>query len=325
MGSKHTTNSDYNISLFENPTQGTRFIPEPPFNAFSRGVVYYDKRDGRRFVTLSLPSFDNENEGRIRKNIYVSTYLFAVKLFKETGTLIPDGYQVDHRDNDCQNDTYDNFQLLTSFDNAQKEGLRVGAIWCRLICPVCKKQKDVSFNHSPQALSCEGLAFCCSRDCKIVLRSTLIPYSKYKELRQWISKNQTYQLIRKWKDSTREEIIEVVSDAMLTFDLATASGRSVAYHTLGLLDEELKRSTVHELREQGKPWSGIGLLFGLSGQQAQLRFGDETTGHGVGGRHIFRNAEIIRLFDEGVSKKELMEKFKFSDITCVDRILRTKR
>lgn len=313
----------YQLPLTENPEIGTRFKPEPPFDMYTRGVVYYDKRENRRAVTLYTPASENEYGVMSKKNMYVSTYLYSVKLFSKTKNIVPCGYEVDHKDNDQLNDTLENLQLLTRFKNAQKEGLRVGALWCRTICPVCLKQTDLPYRNSPLSIHCKGLVFCCSGDCRVIFRSTLLPYKKFQELRDWISENQAYQTVRKWKEENREVIVETINEKMLNFDLAVASGREIKHNTPRLLDELSKINLVRELRRDGKSWEGIGSLFGLSGSQARHLYMDETTGCGVGGRRQFIHSEIIRLSGEGKSTGELAKMFNI-DPNSITRIKREK-
>lgn len=62
-------------------------------------------------------------------------YLMGVKL----GYIVPDEFEVDHKDDDKTNDHPDNLQLLTPEENRNKENVNL-IILRYFICPQCKKQ-----------------------------------------------------------------------------------------------------------------------------------------------------------------------------------------
>lgn len=303
----------YTDPLGENPEIGTRFKPEPPHDMFTRGTVWYDETSKRRSVTLFTPAIENDFKNSLKRNMFVSTYLFSVKYFKETGQLIPKGYSVDHKDNDKWNDTYSNFQLLTKEDNSRKEGRRVGIRWSVLICPICLKQFEIRSNQVNSAKSIKSI-FWCSNKCKLVFKATLIPYEDFKELRNWICDNQIYKIIHRYpEEHNKKELISIVSEEMLNFDLAKASGKEIAYDSLRLLDELSKKSKIRNLRMEGKTWNEISFLFGLDTKDISNLVKDDSELFGPGAKFISRNNEIIRLYkEEKKSSRELAEMFKMS-------------
>lgn len=262
MNKQHLPISEYQTYLSENPTFGTYFKPEPPFAMYTRGVVWYNKSWDRRCVTLRTPTMDNSEMVMLPNSMLVSRYLYAVKLYKESGLLIPEGYEVDHRDDNKWNDTYDNFQLLTQADNIRKAlAIRnYNYLNYVVICPVCLKQFETPFHSSKLRKGRPNEILYCSMRCQILFKSTLSPYKDFISLRQWIAEKQRYQLIRRRTHKQQEEI-DIVCEEMLTFDLATACGRPIMYDTPQLLSPIEQHKLASKLRRDGLSWSDIGARF----------------------------------------------------------------
>lgn len=316
---------DYSEPLGENPEFGIRFKPEPPFAMFTRGSVWYDSNHDRRSVTLFTPAIENDGKSSIKVNMLVSTYLFSVKYFKETGQLIPTGYSVDHKDHDRWNDTLNNFQLLTKVENSRKEGRRVGIKWNVMICPVCCKQFEIRSCVYTSTMS-RKLTYWCSTQCKLLFKATLFPYDQFKELRDWIFEHQVYKVVHRYpEEDNRKELISVVSEEMLNFNLEKACGKPIAHDSLKLIGDEAKRIKIRNLRIEGKTWFEIAEFFGHDEKHILKLVKDDHQLFGPGGKLITRNNEIIRLHnEEKKSSRELAELFKMSP-SMVNIILQGKR
>jgi hypothetical protein len=319
------TSSDlYQEPLQENPEIGTKFKPEPPFEMYTRGFVYLDKRDHRRIVVLQTPMAESATSSSIQCSMFVSRYLHATKLYRDSGSLIPDGYEVDHINDNRLDDRFDNFQLLTSAENFRKERLRQGSLWCTMICPVCSKRWNARFSNSPHADYNDNHVFCCSRECKIVLNATLFPYSRFEDLRLWISNNQVYQVIRKWQNKDEVEVVRTVSEKMLSFDLAVVSGQQLRTDAPMLMDRFLLQEKVHRFRNDGLTWDEIGNELRISAATAQRQFKDNTMLRDNGGRFQTRNMQMKRMFnDEKISVADISRHFGLRPITVEQIVTET--
>lgn len=85
---------------------------------------------------------------------------YARYLWEEAYGTIPNGYEVDHINNDKTDDRLENLQLLTREDNIKKMLLSRKKSIVKLICPICKKEfyfekRNLSTRPNP----------CCSRQC----------------------------------------------------------------------------------------------------------------------------------------------------------------
>lgn len=107
------------------------------------------QRDGRKQVTICFPHKKQKCMSYARY-IWISTY-----------GEIPDGYEVDHINNDKTDDRLENYQLLSIVDNRRKENaLKPPKEMVECICPVCGKEfqiekRNFKFKNNP----------CCSRKC----------------------------------------------------------------------------------------------------------------------------------------------------------------
>jgi len=264
----------YTDPLSQNPVIGTKFKPEPPFDQYLRGVVCHDKENDRRVARLYKRSEKVTGPIAINTNILVGRYLYAVRLFRQSGLLIPDDYEVDHIDENRWNDTYSNFQLLTKIENLQKtQSYRSHCRLCYvLICPVCLNKFDAIVQHTQLRPENRHLVFYCSRRCKVIFRSTLRPYKNYITLRQWIAEKQLHQIIRVWSPGNTRELVEIVCFDMLLFDLEKACGHQVAYDTPQLLPIEQQCRLVSSLRREGLSWKDIALRFYMPDTWAHQKF-----------------------------------------------------
>jgi len=104
---------------------------EKPFNLIWKyGYLRQSGKDGRRRVDLVNSDID-------RTTISYARYLVCV----ERGELLPDGFEVDHIDTDCSNDSLDNLQVLSKDmheEKTRKENT-TGRTMLNLVCPNCGK------------------------------------------------------------------------------------------------------------------------------------------------------------------------------------------
>ena len=104
-------------------------------------------RENRKHIILY-------NSNKDRTTTSLARYLMSVKL----GYLVPETYEVDHKDNDKTNDSIDNLQLLTQTENKIKEGLRQrtkehGTLssyrYCK--CTICRKANSIYHKQGKEA------------------------------------------------------------------------------------------------------------------------------------------------------------------------------
>lgn len=105
-----------------------QFIPEYPFDDYEKAYVSYHK-DGRKII--QLVNFKT----RSRKTTSYARYRLSVLLKRK----ISDDEEVDHRDNNCRNDSDNNLQLLTKKQNLDKQAEIQKIELILLECPECQK------------------------------------------------------------------------------------------------------------------------------------------------------------------------------------------
>lgn len=106
-------------------------------------------KDNRKRVSLQT-----KNKS---KNKWIS---YARYIWEDKFGKIPDGYEVDHINNDKTDDRLENLQLLLKKDNILKtKSLKQKRI-IKLICPICGKE----FDFMERNLSTHPNP-CCSRQC----------------------------------------------------------------------------------------------------------------------------------------------------------------
>lgn len=88
-------------------------LQEPFKSNWKKGYLRYSNKDRRGRVDLYNTNSD-------RTTISYARYLKSVEL----GYVVPEGYEVDHKDNDKTNDDINNLQILTEEDNRLKEQYR---------------------------------------------------------------------------------------------------------------------------------------------------------------------------------------------------------
>ena len=154
-----------------------RIILEEPYA--SRYRKGYLRRDsfGRGRVDLVNTSTD-------RTTVAYARYLLEVK----SGEFIPAGYEVDHIDADCSNDSLENLQILTKEEHLVKSAReREGRTYTSLTCPHC----GVEFERESRSVGVSKNIFC-SRSCnakysivnKIAKVGNSIPEEKREEIKR---------------------------------------------------------------------------------------------------------------------------------------------
>ena len=119
----------------------------PPFSLkWNKGYLVINPENRRNIILY--------NSQTDRTTISYARYLMSVKL----GHEIPDGYEVDHINNDKMDDCIENLQVLSKKENFNKSKKIKETI--ELVCPVCNKvftfeKRNLSTHQNP----------CCSRRC----------------------------------------------------------------------------------------------------------------------------------------------------------------
>lgn len=128
-------------------------LEEPFKSKWKFGYLRESKIDGRKRVDL----FNSNSD---RTTISYARYMMTVHL----GSEIPEGYEVDHIDEDNTNDVLNNLQLLTEEEHRMKNSKRqkTGRNVVTLICPVCgiefyRERRHVKVANPKCSRRCNGL------------------------------------------------------------------------------------------------------------------------------------------------------------------------
>lgn len=105
-------------------------LEEPFKSLWKSGYLRQSKTDNRRRVDL----FNSNGD---RTTISYAKYLVCIS----RGSMLPEGYEVDHRDKDCCNDALDNLQVLSVEKHKEKTAKEntTGRTMVKLVCPSCGK------------------------------------------------------------------------------------------------------------------------------------------------------------------------------------------
>jgi hypothetical protein len=117
-------------------------------NLGATSVCISSRKDGRKQVTICFPN-------RKQKCISYARYLWI-----STNGEIPDGYEVDHINENRTDDRLENLQLLPSLENKMKYANLHKKRMVECTCSVCGKQ----FLYEKRNLSTHPNP-CCSRKC----------------------------------------------------------------------------------------------------------------------------------------------------------------
>lgn len=127
-----------------------------PYNDYNIYIVYH-KKEGRKYAVL-VPV--DKNSGLKRTTLSCARYLMSCKEKR----FLTKAEEVDHIDNDKTNDSLDNLQLLSGYDNKIKYKRYQGRKYVLLECPICKVHFEIPKNKS--YLQKGALYSCCSVKCK---------------------------------------------------------------------------------------------------------------------------------------------------------------
>ena len=129
---------------------------EPPFSSVWRKGYLSKTNEGRQIIALY-------NDANNRKTISYARYLKSV----EIGYEVPEGFEVDHVDNDKTNDAHTNLQILTRQQNLDKDNKNRESKYkgCQLTCCNCNGVYNLTPDQErSKALNGTELNFC-SRSC----------------------------------------------------------------------------------------------------------------------------------------------------------------
>ena len=230
-------------------------IPEVPFNNHHSARVYMGQRDLRRMVRFSPKTSEKLHATYAR-------YLYQVWYYKVYGCEIPDGYEVDHINDDKLDDRIENFQLLTKQENVIKQNYMRGerkfvyqCIWCGSIRTKCFHELS---DKSEFALRV------CSKGCGFELAFCKIP----QHLRKWISENQRIYSIREffaYGDSpARIQIEQIHPYGLRGYTILTlATNPNVDTTGLYVSSSEMRIQAIIQKRSSGHNIHEIGRQLGI--------------------------------------------------------------
>ena len=95
------------------------------------GPYLHSDNSGRKFVIIIYAN-------RTRKTTSYARYLMECYLNRE----LEEWEEVDHKDENCSNDSLDNLQILTGKQNKQKTA---NTPMYEFICPVCEIEAEVEY------------------------------------------------------------------------------------------------------------------------------------------------------------------------------------
>lgn len=239
--------------LKKDTARGISFIPEAPYDDYEHGFLYIKKSHNtyRRYVWLGRRKSDTQTT-RFGRTHTFARYAFQVNLWKTKQQLIPEGLEVDHINDNAMDDRLDNYQLLTGEENLKKAILNKSVLVAVLVCPVCLNRFEKPASTTQYAAHNKPkkpIFYCCTR-CHLTSEISMPTHEKYRPLRDWISDNQIYKLVRVWTDG-RTKLEDIVSEKMLDFDLAKETGISVNYGSAKYASTSEKRVMIRDYRNQG--------------------------------------------------------------------------
>lgn len=163
-----------------NNTQLDKFTIKPlpqPYDYYTRGHIYISKRDNRRMIVLYKSGSD-------RTLMTYARFLVQIDRYARGLPLVPQGYEIDHKDDNKLNDRYDNLDILTKLENVAKQNALRGFRKLVLTCPMCAKL----FTALPERYCQAGKykILCCSAVCRFNFFYCRIPVA----VRDFIVHNQ---------------------------------------------------------------------------------------------------------------------------------------
>ena len=133
-----------------------------PFNTkWSRGYLVTNKEPRRNVILY--------NSNRDRTTVSYARYLMSVHLKR----FLESDEQVDHIDHNKLNDSLDNLQVLSEFENRAKEVKRKGRQKALIKCPICGNKFSIRKGNSQAIPAYKGKICTCSRNCYITLMKAM--------------------------------------------------------------------------------------------------------------------------------------------------------
>ena len=167
-------------------------VPEEPyFPKYNRMLIYVDNNmGGRRFTRLT-----SDDQTTKRLMLSYARYIFQVDYWKKHGLWIPEGYEVDHIDNNFLNDHLSNYQLLTQSQNSQKMNSVHGCLMNVVVCSWCGQQSVIQKTQITSRIQENPIyPICCSQPCaRRLSNGTAILRG---EIRDWVLQHQIQYTIR---------------------------------------------------------------------------------------------------------------------------------
>lgn len=119
--------------------------------------LYKDEFDSAR---LTICKDHRKRVSLYKKNGKSKWITYARYLWEDVNGKVPDGFEVDHINNDKTDDRLENFQLLTREENIKKHNSTRERALIQMICPICGKE----FSFEKRNLSTHPNP-CCSKQC----------------------------------------------------------------------------------------------------------------------------------------------------------------
>lgn len=139
-------------------------LEEPFKSKWLKGYLWINN-ENRKVITLT-------NDGVITFTMTYARYLMSVKI----GHEIPDGYEVDHINNDKTDDRIENLQILTAEQNRLKQSWWYSAMivdWTIVPCDCCTGLIYITQGEINNRIRKGVNHFFCSRSCSAKYHNTL--------------------------------------------------------------------------------------------------------------------------------------------------------
>lgn len=139
-------------------------LQEPFKHKWKKGYLWVNN-ENRKVITLT-------NDGVITFTMTYARYLMSVKL----GHEIPDGFEVDHINNDKTDDCIENLQILTAEQNRLKQAWWYSAMivqWTIVPCDYCRELMYITQGEINNRIRKGVHNLFCSRSCSAKYHNTL--------------------------------------------------------------------------------------------------------------------------------------------------------
>lgn len=146
-------------------------LEEPFKSKWNKGYLRFSN-ENRRILDLF-------NSNSNRTTISYARYLMGVRL----GFEVPEGYEVDHIDNDKTNDDINNLQLLTKEQNSLKQKWLYSATvvqWTIVPCDTCGNLFYISQGEINNRIRKNVKHLFCSRSCAAKFHNTISKNTQFR-------------------------------------------------------------------------------------------------------------------------------------------------